>query len=153
MGKSFYGDIWKPFWIDDRGREYDPEEVSKKVWAYLDEIGYTQEIDAGQRAGNCTPWMRIVSVEPVVILMIPCQHRRFAGTDVLVAHGTRSALELSFVSDLPLYFDEPMQWASPDLQQGPTTISFSEAGDAEIPLRKGKLTLHHEGESCLVHRE
>lgn len=42
MGKSFHGNIWKEFWVGDSGQEYDPEEVSKKVWSYIEKSGYSK---------------------------------------------------------------------------------------------------------------
>ena len=153
MGQSFYGDIWKDFWLDDSGKEYDPEVVSKKVWDYLKTTGDVSKIDKALQSGKCPAQMRIVSLNPIVILVQPCQHKRFEHLKVHVSHGTKSAQELSFVPDRDMYFDEPMLWLSPDLKTGLTAITFSVAGTAEISLDKGKLKLVHEGDFCKVSRE
>src|SRR5436190_24084821 len=78
MGQSFYGDIWKDFWLDDAGKEYDPEAVSKKVWDYLKTTGDVAKVDEALQSGKCPAQMRIVSVNPIVVLVQPCQHKRFA---------------------------------------------------------------------------
>jgi hypothetical protein len=154
MGRSFYGDIWKHFWLDHSGREYDPERVSERVWEYLKTTGDAAKIDSARIAGQCSPWMRIVAVDPIVVIQIPCQHKRFANSRVLLSHGTRSAQELSLgQTDGDFYFDEPMEWFSTDLKKGPTKISFSAEGVAEISLASGKLILTHEGEWCKVARQ
>lgn len=153
MGASFYGDIWKNFWLDSSGREHDPEKVSQQVWAFIQKNGDLARMEKDQEAGQCAPAMRIVSLNPTVVLMIPCQHKRFVGTGQHLAHGTRSALELSFVPDKEMYFDEPMEWLSPDLRIGRTKVTFSDLGEAEIGLKKGKLKLKRDGEWCVVSRE
>lgn len=153
QGKSFYGDIWKRFWIDDQGNEYDPEQVSQQVWTYLTQVGEAAKIDQTRKTGACSSQMRIVSVNPVVVLLEPCQHRRFDPSKGLVGHGTKLAQELAYTPDSDMYFDEPMQWLSPDLNTGPTLITFSPEGIATIPLKSGQLRLVREGERCKVTRE
>lgn len=153
MGKSFYGDIWKDFWLGVSGEEYDPEVVSEQAWDYLKATGEVSKISQALQTGRCPAQMRIVSVSPIVVLIQPCQHKRFADQKVHVSHGTKSAQELSFVPDRDMYFDEPMLWLSPDLGKGPTAITFSATGTAEISLGSGKLKLVHEGDFCKISRE
>jgi hypothetical protein len=124
-----------------------------QVWAYLEARGEAAKIQQAQVTGQCPPQMRIVSIKPIVVLTQPCQHKRFVDQGVHVSHGTKSALELSFLSDKDLYFDEPMQWLSPDLKTGPNSISFSADGTAEISLGSGKLKLVRQGDFCKVSRE
>lgn len=153
MGSSFYGDIWKNFWMDKDGDEHDPEAVGKEVWSYLKEIGYVSTIEDSIRQGRCSPAMRIVSVNPVIVVMQPCQHKRYEHLKVHLSHGIRHPFELTQIPDRDMYFDEPMQWFSPDLKTAPTEITFSKAGVAEITLPDGKLKLVHEGEWCKITRE
>jgi len=153
MGKSFYGDIWRERWVDPSRREYDPFQVSEQVWDYLRSTGDVARIEAALRAKKCSEWMRIVSVDPIIVIMIPCQHERFTASKVMTSHGTRMAMELAYTPTDLMYFSEPMRWLSPDLKQGPTVITFSDKGEAEIPLKNGKLKLVHEGERCKISRE
>ena len=153
QGKSFYGDIWKSFWLDDKGNEYDPGQVSQQVWTYLTKVGEVAKIDQARKTGACSSEMRIVSVNPVVVLLEPCQHRRFDPAKGLVGHGKKLPQELAYTPSGDMYFDEPMQWLSPDLNTGPTTIKFSPDGVATIPLNSGQLRLVHDGEWCKVTRE
>lgn len=152
MGQSAYGNIWKKFWRDASGREHDPERVAGQAWKYLQSTGDVAAIETARHAGECSPWMRIVCLDPIVVLQIPCQHKRFADTGQLQFHGTQSALELSFVPDTEMYFDESLSWSSPDLKQAPTQLTFTD-GVAEIPLANGKLILTQDGEWCKVRRE
>lgn len=152
-GKSFYGDIWKSCWMADNGQEYDPEQVAQQVWNYLKTTGDAAKIETARIQGACTHWMRIVSVNPVIVIRIPCQHPRFAGTSSLQSHGTKLPLELSFVPKEEMFFDEPMEWLSPDLKKGPIKLSFSDQGIAEIPLPSGKLRLSRNADRCQITRE
>ncbi len=150
QGQSFYGALYKNFWKADSGEEYDPEKVSQQVWAYLTKTGDVARITEEHKKGVCSSQMRIVSVDPVIVLIQPCQHKHFNGEG---PHGTRVVQELAYTSDRDMYFDEPMQWVSPDLSTGPNAIRFSPEGIATIPLENGQIKLVHEGEWCKVTRE
>lgn len=153
MGKSFYGDIWREFWVDDNGQEYDPIEVGKQVWQYLEKIGYTRTIDLATRQGQGCAQMRIVSVNPVIVVLYPSEFQRLGGKGKNLSMGTRHPLELAWTSDAHPEFGAPMQWLSPDFKVGPTDIQFSGAGVAEIPLKIGKLKLVRDGDLCRIVRE
>lgn len=152
-GSTYYGPIHKEMWLDSNGREYDPEVEANKVFDYLKETGDIEKVNEALKNQTCAPWMRIVSINPLVVIQIPCQHKRWKPDDGNSAHGTRLALELSFTPDKQMYFDEPMEWFSPTLKQPPTLIKFSDQGKAEIKLKKGKLVLSREGEWCNVTRK
>lgn len=48
---------------------------------------------------------------------------------------------------------ENLQWFSPDMKQGPSPVTFSPQGVAEIPLPNGKLVLTRRGNACKITRE
>jgi hypothetical protein len=153
MGKSFYGDIWKEFWIDDSGQEYDPEKVGKDVWEYISTTRLAKSIDDAKRQGQASAQMRIVSVNPVIVLLFPSEHQRRSGVGENLSKGTRHPQELAWTPDSDPEFAEPMQWLSPDLKAGPTDITFSGTGEAEIPLKTGKIKLVHTAGQCRITRE
>lgn len=155
MGKSFYGDIWQRYWVDNKGKVHDPEKLGEKVWDYLKTTGDVARIDQLVKANQCTDQMRIVSINPVVVLTQPCQHKRFENTPGWTGHGTDLGIELAYAADDLMFFDEPIKWLSPDLKQPPKAITFNASGVAEISLGKGngKLILTHEGEFLKVTRQ
>jgi hypothetical protein len=152
-GSTYYGSIHKVMWLDSNGREYDPEIVANKVFDFLKVTGDIKRIEDAANNLTCAPWMRIVSINPLVVIQIPCQHKRWVSGDGNSAHGTRMAKELSFTPKENMYYDEPMEWFSPTLNQRPTRIGFSEDGTAEIKLKKDKLVLAKSGEWCIVTRQ
>lgn len=153
MGKSFYGDIWKFFWISDSGEEYDPEEISKQVWEYIATTDLAESIDIARQHEQPCAQMQIISVDPVVVLLYPSEHQRLQGVGQNLAMGTRVVQELAWTPNTDPVFAEPMQWLSPDLLTGPTDIEFSPDGVAEISLKSGKIKLVHAGDRCKFTRE
>jgi hypothetical protein len=126
-GSTYYGSIHKVMWLDSNGREYDPEIVANKVFDFLKVTGDIKRIEDAANS-----WV---------------------SGDGNSAHGTRMAKELSFTPKENMYYDEPMEWFSPTLNQRPTRIGFSEDGTAEIKLKKDKLVLAKSGEWCIVTRQ
>jgi hypothetical protein len=153
MGKSFYGAIWREFWIDDAGQEYDPEKVGKDVWGYISTTRLAKSIDDAKQQGQACAQMQIVSVNPIIVLLYPSEHQRLNGVGQNLSMGTRHPQELAWTPNSAPDFAEPMQWLSPDLKAGPTDITFSVAGEAEIPLKTGKIKLVHTAGVCKITRE
>jgi hypothetical protein len=153
MGKTFYGDIWKSFWVDDSGQEYDPEEIGKQVWNYIATTSLAQSIENAKQPGQSCAQMQIIAVNPVIVLLYPSEHQRLQGVGQNLSNGTRHPLELAWTPDAAPIFAEPMQWLSPELKAGPTDIVFSDAGVAEILLKTGKIKLVHTEDRCQITRE
>lgn len=153
MGKSFYGDIWREFWIDESGQEYDPEEIGKQVLEYIATTPLGKEIEDARQRRQATAQMRIVSVDPVIVLLYPSEYQRLQGVGQNLSMGTTHPVELAWTAKTDPEFAEPMQWLSPDLKAGPTDITFSETGEAAIPLARGKIKLVHTGDRCQISRE
>lgn len=152
MGHSFYGEIWKEFWVDESGREYDPEEVSKKVWKYIETTNLAKSIRLAGNKHGCAQ-MQIVALNPTIVLLYPSEYQRLKGVGENLSKGTRMAQELAYQPLNNPIFAEPMEWLSPDLATGPQQLKFSANGEAEIPLKSGRIKLVHSGDHCLVTRE
>lgn len=153
MGKSFYGDIWKEFWIDDSGREYDPAEAGQQVWDYIATTRLAKTIDDARQHNQACAQMQIIAVDPMIVLLYPSEHQRLRGVGQNLSMGTRHPMELASTPDRVPVFAEPMHWLSPELKTGPVEIRFSESGVAEIPLTAGKIRLVRAGDQCRITRE
>jgi hypothetical protein len=53
----------------------------------------------------------------------------------------------------PQQSGDGIQWFSPELEQRPTKLAFSQTGIAEIKLPNGKITVSRQGNLCKTTRE
>jgi hypothetical protein len=153
VGKVAWGqDKWKNFLLDDTGKEHDPQELADQAWSYLERTGDAPRIMEAYHKDGRYATMTVVSIKPVVVILETGQLP--AGADRTIASPERSywLAQVSSERDHPAY-KEGLQWFSPDLKQRPTSLAFSQAGVAEIPLVDGKLKLVHEGAQCKTTRE
>lgn len=151
VGKVAWGENkYKDFFVDDAGKEHDPDKIADQVWTYLERTGDAKKIKEAFSKGDY-PVMRVVSINPLIVILetkqdvnLPKQLGNSPGRWYWVAQvSTRG--EPGYQKDL--------QWFSPDLKQKPTKLVFSLGGIGEIPLGKGALKLTRIGERCTTERE
>jgi hypothetical protein len=151
VGHVHDGPKYKDFFIDDEGREHDPDKLTETAWTYLERTGDAKKMkDAFSKAGDY-PAMTIMSIKPMIVILATKQ-----SADLLKQMGN-SPPRWFWVTKIstrgePTYQKE-LQWFSPDLKQKPTKLAFSLGGIAEISLGNGTLKLSRNGERCKTERE
>lgn len=159
VGQTYYGPISAEYWVDQFENEHQCEKIQKQVWALMEKYNVAVSVPPGTQKVPCAYWATVVAIDPLVVLLQPCQHKHFVDAngrplsknDHVIPHGTHCTMEVR--SGVEVFFDPATQWFSPDLKRGPTAIEFSEQGTGEIPLPKGKLRLVRDGEKCKILRE
>jgi len=142
---------WKIFFVDAAGKEHDPDKLADQVWSYLERTGDAKKIKDAFREESCYSSMTVVSINPVVVILETHQDadlRKHVGP---VPDRYYWVAQVYALRDPP--YKEGLQWFSADLKQKPITLSFSEAGIAEIALANGTLKLIREGDHCKTMRE
>ena len=152
VGYVHEGAKHRTFFVDDAGKEYDPEILADQAWTYLERTGDAKDIRAAFDRDGYYPGMVIASIKPMVVILEPTwnkQLRSQIGTNAQRYHW----LALISSERQVRTFQKGMQWFSPDLKQRPTDLTFSPDGVAEIALKSGRIILTREGELYTSRRE
>jgi hypothetical protein len=142
---------WKIFFVDDAGKEHDPDKLAEQVWSYLERTGDAKRIKEAYRKESCYSSMTIVSINPLVVILETHEDADLRKQVGPVPDRYYWVAQVYALRDPPN--NEGLQWFSPDLKQKPITLSFSEAGIAAIALANGTLKLIREGDHCKTTRE
>jgi hypothetical protein len=152
VGRVHDGPKYKDFLVDDKDKEYDPEEIADRAWSYLERTGDATRIEETLGKDACPTSLSLVSINPVVVILSTHHDPAWQKQNRDFAYQRWSwTAQIQPNSDPP--FRERLQWFSPDLKQGPTDLAFSEAGVAEIPVPDGKINLVRQGDKCASKRE
>jgi hypothetical protein len=94
--------------------------------------------------------MPVVSINPLVVILLTYHEPGWLNQPREFAHESWYWRAQIQPNSNPRFAEE-MHWFSPELNQGPTKLQFSE--DAEIVLPSGRLKLIREGDTCKTTRE
>lgn len=143
----------KSFLVDDAGREHDPEKIAQRVWAYLERTGDARKIkDAFVSQGRVTT-MPVVSLNPLVVMLETYMEPSWQNQNRDCGHNDWYWTAQIQPNSNPRHSASEVRWCSPELKQGPTKLTFSEDGVAEIRLPSGKIRLIRNGAMCRTERE
>lgn len=152
VGHVADGPKYKDFLVDDRQKEYDPEDIADRAWSYLERTGDATRIEKALAREGCQTTMSIVSINPVVVVLSAYHDPAWLKQNRDFAYQ-RWYWRAQIQPNSNPRFRERLQWFSPDLKQAPTDLAFSAAGVAEIPLPEGKLKLVRQNDQCATTRE
>jgi hypothetical protein len=152
VGRVHDGAKYKDFLVDDKEKEYDPEDIADRAWSYLERTGDARRIQDALGKDSCPTSMSIVSINPVIVILSTYHDPAWQKQNREFAYKRWAwPAQIQPNSDPP--FREGLQWFSPDLKQGPIDLAFSEKGVADIQLPEGKLKLIRQGDKCSTRRE
>ncbi|MBX7104994.1 MAG: hypothetical protein K1X57_12990 [Gemmataceae bacterium] len=153
VGKVGWGeDRWKTYLVDDTGREHDPNVIADQVWSYLERTGDANTIMRNYHQDGRHTRMTVIALKPVVVILESRPLPPGASRSIAAPERSYWVAQVSSERSHPDYRDG-LRWCSPDLKQPVTPLTFSPAGEAEIPLPNGRLHLIRSGDECRTTRE
>ena len=148
---------YESVWIDASGKSLRDYDVMRQVETYYLKIGYTAKVSDDLANGKHVPSAIVVSIDPIVVILSPPNLAQVKMGALVRGTGgvnySNSKNGGTLMTGSKWFYNDGLQWLSPDLNQEATEIEFTKAGTAEIPLPKGKLKLVREGEIFKVTRE
>jgi hypothetical protein len=150
---------YQTHWYASDGEELQFHEIAAETERYLEDCGFVAALKAQPRQDGIAPLITTVSINPTVVLISQWDVSKAAQENVeLFPVGTKAGYYPKSILLGPFAFGSqafckgPVQWCSPDLEQPPRDLNFSDTGEAEIDLPDGKLLLQREGKYCTVKR-
>lgn len=137
-------------WFDHKGGQHNKATVFESSEQYLKSTGMLAKWPKNTRI--LAPYnFWIVSITPTVIVMEPSSAPIDSGQFEPYIATYELLNRIQYGTSLPTA--DNLEWFSPDLNQGPSPVTFSPSGVAVISLPGGKLVLTRVGNQCRVVRE
>jgi hypothetical protein len=153
VGHVHDGAKHKEFLVDETGKEHDPDKIADQAWSYLERTGDARKIEEAFINNAHQSTMPVVSINPVVVILVTYTEPSWENKNRDPAHERWFWTAQIQPNSNPQHSGDRVQWFSPELQQRPTNLAFSQAGNAEIQLPNGKIKLFRQGDICKTSRE
>jgi len=153
VGHVHDGAKHKEFLVDETGKEHDPDKIAEQAWSFLESTGDARQIAEGFIKNAHQSTMPVVSINPVVVILETYTEPSWENKNRDPAHERWFWTAQIQPNSDPQHSQARMFWFSPELKQGPTKLTFSEAGVAKIQLPNGLLKVVRDGDTCKTTRE